>query len=50
MKQVFPAIGPDFAHDALDGRVILHEALMICEISYEGLYFHTSGDANALFD
>ncbi|WP_194097442.1 hypothetical protein [Marivivens aquimaris] len=50
MKQVFPAIGPDFAHDALEGRVILHEALMICEISYEGLYFHTSGDANALFD
>ena len=50
MKQTFQPIGPDFTGDKLDTRIILHEALMICELVYEGLYFHTSGDANALFD
>lgn len=50
MKQQFPAIGPDFTTTALDGRIQLHEASMICELSYAGLYFHTSGEANAFFD
>ncbi len=50
MKQIFPTIGPDFTPESIDDRITLHEALMVCELSYEGLYFHTSGDANAFFD
>lgn len=40
----------DFSPDALDPRIVIHEAPMIVEITFAGLYFHTTTDVNAFYD
>ena len=40
----------DFSPDAVDPRVIIHEAPQIVEITFTGLYFHTTADVNAFYD
>lgn len=40
----------DFSPDALDGRVTILEAPQIVEITFTGLYFHTTADVNAFYD
>ncbi len=39
-----------FTADALDPRITIHEALLIVEITFTGLYFHTTADVNAFYD
>lgn len=43
-------VGPEFAPDALDARITVHEALQLIEIDRSGLYIHTSAEANAFYD
>ncbi len=40
----------DFSPNAVDPRVIIHEAPQIVEITFTGLYFHTTADVNAFYD
>ncbi|MGJ8611330.1 MAG: hypothetical protein ACSHWY_09555 [Octadecabacter sp.] len=40
----------DFSPSALDGRVTILEAPQIVEITFTGLYFHTTADVNAFYD
>ncbi len=39
-----------FSPKALDPRITIHEGSQIVEISFTGLYFHTTADVNAFYD
>ncbi len=40
----------DFSPNAVDPRIAIHESAQIVEITFTGLYFHTTADVNAFYD